>query len=243
MERRPGFTTDELKARYDVESITEDEWHSYSGHRTASIVARYLPSSKAQSKLLLNAGSGVYQVRILPWEEISVDLFSRPMQSHSRTVCANIEMLPFPAHKFGAVVCVGEVLGYCDPARALAEFARVTEIGGILICDFGSTRSIRHWFTSSYRRAADLIMDSYNGSPERIWVYDPDYILSVLKSSGFEIKRIIGVHTWSALGRKIGTSPRRAVQWQTYLEWLPLPESWADVMTVVAVRSVVGRES
>lgn len=241
MEVRPGFEPDQLRARYDVENISEDAWHSYSGARTAKILTRYLPMSGAKSRSLLNAGSGVHQVRMPPWQEVSVDLFSRPIRSHSKFVCANIEQLPFAANEFGAVVCVGEVLGYCDPARALAEFARVVEQGGVLICDFGNTRSIRYWLTPTYRRAADLTTDSYNGTPERIWVYEPSYILSLLESSGFEIKRTIGTHTWSALWRRLGASSQRAVRWQTLLEWIPVPESFSDVMTVVAVRSVAAR--
>lgn len=241
MEIRPGFEPDELRARYDVETINEDAWHCYSGNRTTEILARYLPLSGANSRSLLNAGSGVHQVRIHPWQEISVDLFSRPMRSHSKSVCANIEQLPFAANEFGAVVCVGEVLGYCDPALALAEFARVIEQDGVLICDFGNTRSIRYWLTPTYRRAADLTTDSYNDAPERIWVYDPAYILSLLGSCGFEIKRTIGTHTWSALCRRLGVSSRRAVRLQTLLEWMPIHESCADVMTVVAVRSAAAR--
>ena len=236
MQKRPGFSPDELKARYDVESITEDEWHSHSGQRTSQILGEYLSLSKARSRLLLNAGAGVHRLQMAPWEEIAVDLFEAPLHSHQKATCASIERLPFLAPKFGAVICVGEVLGYCDPAQAIAEFARVLEHEGVLICDFGNTHSIRYWFTSTYGRSADLITDSYNGTPERIWVYSPDYIKSVLASCGFEIIVTLGTHLWSALGRKLGVSPGAAVRFQINLEWLRLPTSWADILTVVAVR-------
>ena len=241
MEHRPGFHPAELKARYDVETISEDPWHSYSGQTTTKLVAKHLALSKAKSRLLLNAGAGAHQLGVPSWEEISVDLFATPMRSHRRTICASIEELPLSSRDFGAVVCVGEVLGYCDPARAIAEFSRVLEPHGVLICDFGNSRSIRHWFTTTYRRSADLITDSYNGSPERIWVYDPGYIRSVLVSCGFANIRSAGIHTWSALSRKIGMSPDHAVRWQSWLGWLPLPDTAADVMTIVASRCESGQ--
>lgn len=242
MEVRPGFKPDELKARYDVEAISEDDWHSYSGRRTATIVNEHLAISKAKSRLLLNAGAGVHQIGVPPWEEVAVDLFVTPMRAHRRTVCASIEDLPFPPNQFGAVVCVGEVLGYCDPGRAIAEFGRVIEPRGVLVCDFGNSRSIRHWLTPTHRRAADLTTDIYNGSPERIWVYDGNYVRSLLAAAGFEIVRILGTHTWSALSRKIGATSGTAVRWQRRLDWMPFPTAWADIITIVASRSEAGPE-
>ena len=237
MERRPGFAPEELKPRYDVETIVEDAWHAYSGQETARILADNLPLAKAQSKLLLNAGAGIYQIRIPPWEEVSVDLFPTPLRGHPRSVCATVEQLPFPAAEFGAIVCVGEVLGYCDPARAIAEFSRVLAPRGLLICDFGNSGSARHWFTPAHSRTADMIVDMYNGTPERIWVYDPAYIQSVLRSCGFEVLRTIGTHTWSAVGRKLGLPTSKALGLQSWLRWLPFPTAFADLTTIAAVRS------
>jgi ubiquinone/menaquinone biosynthesis C-methylase UbiE len=109
------------------------------------------------------------------WDEISVDLFTTPLRSQKLSVCANIQVLPFKADTFGCVVCVGEVLAYCDPAQAISELARVLASSGLLICDFGSTTSARYAFTHLYGRAADIVTDHYNGSPEKIWVYSPQY--------------------------------------------------------------------
>lgn len=236
MLQRPGFSRDELKARYDIESITEDEWHSHCAQESREILREFLSVSKAPTKLLLNAGAGVHELKISGWLETSVDLFEAPLRTHQKAICASVENLPFGPGKFGAVVCIGEVLGYCDPARAIAEFSRVLASEGVLICDFGNSHSIRHWFTSASRRAAHLIVDTYNGTSERIWIYSPDYIKSILAGYGFGITRVIGTHIWSAAGRKVGMSPAAAVRWQTHIKWLPLAPSWADVTTIVAVR-------
>src|SRR5205814_5756554 len=121
-------------------------------------------------------GSGVYEFRLTNWREVTLDLFVTPLAARTYPICATVEKLPFRDRTFAAIDCVGEVLGYCDPIAVLTEFARVIERSGLIIFDFGSSRSFRHLFTNSYGRAADILVDSYNRSPERIWVYDPKYI-------------------------------------------------------------------
>jgi SAM-dependent methyltransferase len=232
----PGFKPQELAARYNVEKFSEDDWHSYSGERTAKLISQNIRPIPDLPPLLLNAGAGVYELGIPGWQEIAVDLFEAPIRSRQNAVKGNIEDLQFPAEMFGAVVCVGEVLGYCDPQKVISEFGRVTVSSGILICDFSSTRSFRRWFRKGYGRAADFVTDQYNGSPEPIWIYHPSYIFSLLAAAGFRVKHTYGIHIWSALARRIGASSRSATQIQRRLKWLPIPSGWADVVTVVAVR-------
>jgi SAM-dependent methyltransferase len=234
---RPGFKREELRARYDVPSLDEDRWHAYSGEKTAGIIEHYLRGSAPPSLWLLNAGCGVYELALDAWKEVSVDLFTRPIGGRLRSICASVEQLPFRSKAFGGVVCVGEVLAYCDPAAAIAEFGRVLSQSGVLICDFASSRSIRYWFRKPYGRAADLIRDEYNGTPERTWVYDPQYVSSLLGASGFRLMASVGTHSWSALARRLGASPRSAVFLQRSLEWLDLPTRWADLTTIVAERT------
>jgi SAM-dependent methyltransferase len=232
----PGFTRDELKPRYDVGAIREDEWHSYSGDQTTRIIQAELSTFDHPPSWLLNAGSGIYALGPHQWHEVRCDLFAAPIKGGGLSVCGSIQQLPFSDSAFGAVVCVGEVLAYCDPAATAREFARVLAPSGILISDFGSSRSMRRLLSSSFGRAADLVTDDYNGSPEKTWIYNPDYILALLANLGFRIQKTLGTHTWSALARRLGCSPRLAVSIQRRLEWLRLPAAAADVITVVAVR-------
>jgi SAM-dependent methyltransferase len=233
---RPGFQPRELAPRYNVERFSEDAWHTYSGEKTATLLSQHLAPQDGVPRRLLNAGAGVYELNLPGWTEILVDLFDAPIRGRPHSIRASIEELPFEAHTFGAVVCVGEVLGYCDPARAIAEFARVTVSQGILICDFGTTRSLRYWFTKQHSRAAELVTDQYNGTPEPIWIYDPSYIRSLLAASSFEIKFTYGTHTWSALARRFGLAPSLSTALQRRLERVCLPAACADVMTIVAAR-------
>lgn len=232
----PGFKLQELASRYNVEGFREDAWHTYCGDKSAKFVPSQLSSCRAFSRLLLNAGAGVYKLDFDGWTETAVDLFDAPIRGHKNAVRASVEDLPFKSEIFGAVICVGEVLGYCDPVKAIMEFSRVLAPSGLLICDFGNSRSLRHLWEKQYGRAADLITDQYNGTPEPIWVYDHTYIKSLLKSAGFRIEKISGSHTWSAAARRFGLSPHKATLIQRRLDWLHLPEFWADIITIAAVR-------
>lgn len=229
-----GRRRSELSARYGTPIVGEDSWHSYSGAQTAKIISCYLKPGDAKRAWLLNAGAGIYQVAPQQWLEISLDLFDAPIRGREYAVCASIEQLPFPNGIFAATVCVGEVLGYCDPARAIKEFARIARPGATLICDFRSSRGVGQWLTTSYGRAADLVTDQYNGEPEQTWIYDPRYIKHLLGSSGFSIRAEVGTHTWSALARRFGANTNSAVKVQKLLEALRLPRGMADVTTIVA---------
>jgi SAM-dependent methyltransferase len=149
-----GLHRSELSVRYGTPISTEDPWHSYSGVQTAKILSHYLRPAETERAWLLNAGAGVYEVAPTEWREISLDLFEAPIRGRPYAVCGSIEHLPFADSVFAGVVCVGEVLGYCDPAKAIAELARTTRAGATLICDFRNSGGFRQWFSGSCGRAS-----------------------------------------------------------------------------------------
>jgi SAM-dependent methyltransferase len=229
-----GFARNALKSRYDVTVIEEDQWHSYTGRCTYQIVTKNLTDLAVGPKRLLNAGCGCHPLTIQGWSEIATDLFSSPLGAHGLSVCATIQQLPFLDRSFGAVVCVGEVLAYCDPAKAIEEFARILVPKGILICDFGNSRSNKYRFTRTFGRAAEIVTDRYNGSPEKIWIYDPRYVKSILTEQKFEICREAGIHVWSPIARRLGLPPAFSLVAERYLAWANAISEGADIMTLVA---------
>ena len=232
-----GFRREDLRTRYDVSTVHEDRWHSYTDSKTKALLARYLGHpNRSRENWLLNAGAGVYQIGYDGWLEIDVDLFATPIAGMARAVCANIQELPFPDGWFDAVVCVGEVLAYCDPPKAIRELARVLAPGGRLICDFGSTLGFRHWLRPTLGKAAALIEVEYNGLPEKTWVYDPRYIRQLMKRFGFRIRAQVGTHSWSALARRLGFNLTHSLATQRAFEWLPLATPWSETITLVADR-------
>jgi SAM-dependent methyltransferase len=232
-----GFARDELQARYEVTTIQEDEWHAYTDGRTAQVVAGHLSRANLHGDWLLNAGAGIYEVNRGDWREVSLDLFMAPILGRDYAVCGSVENLPFADETFSATVCIGEVLAYCDPAATLREFHRVLKSSGLLICDFGNSRSLRQIVKDSFGRAAHIVTDEYNGSAERFWIYNPAYIMSLLEGFGFKIMAKYGTHTWSALGRRLGLPASKSLSIQRRLNWLPLPVEWADLVTLVAERA------
>jgi SAM-dependent methyltransferase len=234
--KTPGFPRDELRKRYDVTSIDEDEWHSFEDERRRSFLNSTLPSDQLGSRYLLNAGAGVHVLNLEAWSVISVDLFSRPLSCHPVGVCASITNLPFAGTTFGAIACLGEVLGYCDPANAFEEFARILVPRGMLIFDFMSTCSSRYWFNSIYGRAADIVSVDYNGDPENIWIYDPKYIRSLLVRSGFTVCKEKGVCGWAALLQRAGLKTSVALKVAARLAMVTSNSRWSDLTIVAAQR-------
>lgn len=228
-----GFPREALKSRYDVEVFEEDPWHRYSAECTAEFINRQI-GKLSEFDMLLNAGSGVYAINPPQGLEVRVDLFRKPLTGSRAAVCTDIQALPFRSNTFGVVICVGEVLGYCDPAAAIAELARVLGKKGIFIFDFESSRGIRHWLKNPYGRAADLVSTEYNGSPEHTWVYDPRYMSSLLERNELNLRQVFGIHTWSALGRRLGMSVEKGLRLQSLCRMLPLPAAWAELTTFVA---------
>jgi SAM-dependent methyltransferase len=230
----PGFRREQLRERYDVAAFQEDSWHAYCGQETRRIINSALSRPTTPSNRLLNAGSGVYRLDVPGWDELAVDIFETPLGGRGNTFCASIESLPIDQETFGAIVCVGEVLGYCDPQLAIKEFGRILQRKGSLVCDFGSSLSFRYQMRECHGREADIVSDEYNGTAERVWIYNPRFIRRLLRANGFEVIREYGTHTWSSLATRIGASKARATEFQRSMDWMPLPKRWADVCTIIA---------
>lgn len=231
----PRFSRRQLSARYDVSNVTEDAWHSYSDQVTAKILKRYLSSlSNCPGNWVLNAGSGTTTLPLNLDYEVSLDLFPAPITGKPFPVSADILQLPFERELFAAAVCVGEVLAYCDPANAFAEFSRVLKRGGRLICDFGSTRSWRHLLRPTYGQAAIQLRTEYNEAPELTWVYDPGYIRHRLRRMGFAIRAAHSTHTWSGLARRLGLSTTLALELERALNPNHPDSGFGETITIVA---------
>jgi SAM-dependent methyltransferase len=231
-----GFSRSELEARYDVDQMSEDVWHHHSAVRTKDFIKSQLPIAGPEWRSLLNAGAGVYEIDAEDYSQTFLDLFVTPILQRKRAVCGSVEQMPFEDASFDVAVCVGEVLSYCDPARAIAEFARVLRPSGIFIFDYSSSRSARHWLKSTHGRAADIFIDEYNGTAERVWVYGPDYISSLLRQNSFDVRAEQATHCWSAVLRRTGLPLRAAVFLEKLVGRYVRPKRFSDLITIAAVK-------
>jgi SAM-dependent methyltransferase len=233
---RGGFPRSELQARYNVAQMSEDVWHRHSAAQTIAFIKSQLPAPGPEWRSLLNAGAGVYEIGAAGYSETFLDLFMAPIQRREHAVCGSVEQMPFEDATFDVAVCVGEVLSYCDPARAIAEFARVLRLGGILMFDYSSSRSARHWLKPTHGRSADIFIDEYNGTPERVWVYGPDYVSSLLRQNSFEVRVEQATHCWSAILRWAGTPLSAAVFMEKLVGRYVPSNRFCDLITVAAVK-------
>jgi SAM-dependent methyltransferase len=215
--------------------MSEDVWHQHSAARTRDFIRAQLPQPGPKWRSLLNAGAGVYEIGAAGYSETFLDLFMTPIQRRRRAVCGSVEQMPFEDASFDVAVCVGEVISYCDPAHAIAEFARVLRVGGVVMFDYSSSRSARHWLKPTHGRAADIFTDEYNGSPERVWVYGPNYMSSLLLQNSFEVRAEQATHCWSAILRRAGT-PLRAAVFVERLIGRVRSNRFCDLITVAAAK-------
>lgn len=227
-----------LSRRYDVSSMVEDAWHSDTDRTTRAFVRRTLDSVPVQRRgVIINAGCGVYELNAPGWTEVSIDQFCSPMQRRDRAICGDVHRIPIGSGRASAVVCVGEVLAYCEPATVVQEFARILTCSGILIVDHRSTRSPKYWGTPVWRRAADIVIDQYNGSDERTWVYDPSYIHGLLLTAGFQLQAQADTHGVAAIIRRASAPVAVALAIDRLLAPIAGRLLPGDLVTTIAVRT------
>ncbi|MEF2074439.1 class I SAM-dependent methyltransferase [Consotaella aegiceratis] len=225
-----------LKCRYDVSKIEEDDWHRSTEIYTNKIIelsVKKLAEKLQKCPMVLNAGCGSTQLDLEFSFEICLDIFMSPLYNRDFAVCGSAEMLPLKNESVDLVICVGEVIAYCDPSRFIKEAYRVLSKGGFLVFDFCSTNSFRFYFTKTYGRMADIVCVEYNNAPERTWVYSPSYMREITSRAGFIDISVSGTHGWSALLQRFGLRTGPCLLFQKILRHIS-PAGHNDIITMIA---------
>src|SRR5215213_4967022 len=110
-------------------------------HRNRARVVRGLVSRYATPDApILDAGCGTgLNLRHLPAGSTGVDINPRNIEllqsrlPQHRVVLGDVEDLPFADGSFGTVLCTEVIEHIPDPSKALAEYRRVLQPGGMLI--------------------------------------------------------------------------------------------------------------
>lgn len=191
-----------IRRRYANSSgLWSDAWHSVAGKRIEQNVAAFMASLSRYPapRRTLNAGSAGCTYGRRSACDVHLDLVANGLREVPLGVYGDIEALPFPDDSFDLCLCVGSVLNYCSAIEALSEIDRVLQPGAHLILEFERSESSEYLWKPGHRVPADLVESSYNGSPERIWIYSEQFIRHLLKESGYRTLSSMRFHVLSPL--------------------------------------------
>jgi SAM-dependent methyltransferase len=180
----------------------EDTWHRHTYTCILNAVQRLARRFDLSHRKMLNLGSGGNTYGIKADLQIELDIADRHLRRLGFSVVGSAEMLPFRAHSFDFVLCVGSVLNYCDAAAAIVEIARVLAPGCILLLEFESSCSAEYLVRSEFGKAGVLVTTTFQGEPELLWLYNPAYVIALLQACGMELILDEGFHAITTLAHR-----------------------------------------
>ena len=203
----------EVKKLYDeMETIwpESDLWHTYTHNFIKKYLKRELFNLKPTCETkILNAGSAGNTYNVMG-EHYHVDISYNRISHLKNSVEASIEALPHQSNFFDGCICMGSVINYCDAIQSIFEFSRVLKSGAFLVIDFEQSRSFQFLFSKEFNKKATIINTFNSGEIDKLWVYSPNYIFSILNEAGFVVKRKEFFHILSPFVYKITKNENKA---------------------------------
>jgi SAM-dependent methyltransferase len=190
----------------------DDVWHRYTYERLIAAVNRLTRALGLRNKTILNLGSGGNGYGINADSHVHLDLADIRLPQVKLAAVGTAECLPFKNNSFDFVLCVGAVLNYCDAAAAISEIARVLTPTGILFLEFESSESAEYLWTSKFGIASTFVTTNFQGEPESLWLYNPSYIIGLLKAVGMSVMHNEGFHAITAFIFRLTRNERFAIR-------------------------------
>lgn len=192
-----------------------DKWHLYNHEKIGQFLNQINLKDSLQNKLILNAGSGGQGYDLPENNMYHFDLVDVNIKDKKNYSIGNIESLPYANGFFDMVLCVGEVINYCDAFKSIHEFSRVLKMGGELILEYESSRTLELIFRKEFNTSSVITQTFFQGRPEMLWYYSENYINSILNEVGMEIVKIERFHILSILVYRITQSSNFSVKFAT----------------------------
>ena len=187
-----------------------DPWHKYAQGVIDSTANEWFHRfGKQRGSRILNAGSGGRDHGI-GTAMTHLDLFESNLRNVETGLVANIGDIPVESSYFDIVICVGSVINYADPIRAIRELARVLRIGGLLILEYERSASFEHLRLAQTCPACIRVESFYGSLATHLWVYGDGFINGLLAASGFSLLTERRFHALSSVALAITKSPRIA---------------------------------
>ncbi len=168
-------------------------WYDYEKKKIKYFINKYIFDG-----YILNAGSGGNTYGLTN-KMCHVDIVETNICKYDDYVVANIEQLPFQNLVFDYIICVGDVINYCDAEKAIKELHRVVKKQGKMIIEFENASAYEYIGRKFYGSDKVLTNLEYMGEVTNQYLYSCKYIKEILEMNGFEIKKELSMHIISGL--------------------------------------------
>lgn len=195
-----SFDQNEIAKKYNsIDTIWKinDKWHWATHKAISEFISTEYSKLEPIPASILNAGSGGNNYSMPSSITTHIDLAEKRLMTCEKKIVGTIENIPQPSESFDLIVCVGSVINYCDPVKAIGEFERVSSSLSTLILEFENSRTLELVGSKVYNRKALLTDTFYNGQKERLWYYSESFIIEILESNNYKIKKIKRFHILS----------------------------------------------
>jgi SAM-dependent methyltransferase len=198
-----------FQEQYDIVE-SDDPWHRYARKVVDSTTKNWFDRfGHERGPRLLNAGSGG-RTHGISTPMTHLDLFDSKLVTTQQRLIANVGDIPADNNSFDIVICVGSVINYADPVRAIREFSRVIRPDGLLILEYERSASFEHLWNNRGSRSCLRVKTFYGSLATYLWVYADGFIDGLLSASGFKPITEFRFHALSSVVLAATNSPRIA---------------------------------
>lgn len=193
-----NIDSDEIAKRYNgISQIwdPDDRWHYYTHGKIKKFLSGFLKDADKQCKIL-NAGSGGYFYGFEDRYVTHIDIAEERIKHLPNSIVGDIQNIPANANEFDIVICVGSVLNYCDPFKAIPELSRVLKPKGKLILEFENSNSLEFIGKRAFNKRVAFERTFYKNKAEDIWFYSDRLVQDLLKQNSL---RLIKSDKWHIL--------------------------------------------
>ena len=198
-----------------------DNWSEHTKRSIGEFVREFVPVADG---LILNAGCGGNDYGLSGAACVNLDISLRQCRTLKLPVLGDIEHIPFPGDLFDVTMCVGAVINYVEPQKAIPELARVTKPGGLILVDFESSHSAEIMFSRQWRKPLTVIERMYIDHMDKTYLYSPAHIREIFEQTRSAVLSTRGYHIATAMWERIFTKaliPRAAFSIDRFVSRVP----------------------
>jgi len=189
-----------------------DSWHQL----THAWIRRHVDTNCANSRRVLNLGSGGESYGISEEQMLHVDVASTRFSPEQNHIIADVQNLPSEIGRFDTCLCVGSVVNYCDAALLINNIRDTLSPGGKVLIEFESSHSLDLIGTGAFRENAALAPTFYNKKKIQLWAYSENYMRGLLKAAGFTVLKRETFHHLSPLVYLVTKNSNLSAKFQVF---------------------------